>query len=178
MSGFRQEAFRTGHITKGAKVHFKLAATEPGWFGMAAPPASFCFALSDHNGTGSRSDGTWCIGFGYNGHLADPKDSTHVIEQFRQHLRPGADVQAYLTHDWVSDPYSKGTWACWGPGSTSRFLAELQKPHGLVVFASADSADGWRGFVDGALERGKKAAVVIQRDLLAEEGKVEMQARL
>lgn len=58
----------------------------------------------------------------------------------------------------MNDPYAKGTWACWGPNKASRYLSELQRPHGRVVFASADWADGWRGFVDGAIERGQSAA--------------------
>ena len=53
---------------------------------------------------------------------------------------------------------AKGTWSCWGPGSMSKYLQELQKPHGRVVFASADWANGWRGFVDGAIEQGVEAA--------------------
>lgn len=40
----------------------------------------------------------------------------------------------------------------------SKYLAELQKTEGRVVFASADWANGWRGFVDGAIEQGKLAA--------------------
>ena len=178
ISYLRQEAFRTGHITKGAKIHFKLTSTELGWFGQAAPPSPFCFAFSDHNGNRGTPDGTWCIGFGYNDHLTDPKDSQQVVAQFREHLRPDADVQAYLTHDWVSDPYAKGTWACWGPGSVTRFLAELQKPHGLVEFASADWADGWRGFVDGALERGKNSAAVVRKALLHEASEQQSRAHL
>jgi len=35
------------------------------------------------------------------------------------------------------------------------YLEELQRAHGRVLFASADWADGWRGFVDGAIERGQ-----------------------
>ncbi|KAJ6130251.1 hypothetical protein N7512_003031 [Penicillium capsulatum] len=64
----------------------------------------------------------------------------------------------YLTHDWMNDPFAKGTWCCWGPNKFSHFVPELQKPHGRVFFASADWADGWRGFVDGAIESGQKAA--------------------
>lgn len=80
-----------------------------------------------------------------------------MIDQFRKDIQPDADVEAYATHDWVNDPYAKGTWACWGPNSASKYLEELQRPHGRVVFASADWSDGWRGFVDGAIERGQQA---------------------
>lgn len=159
----RREAIGKGHINKGAKIHFKLARTEPGWFASCNGygSASFCFSFSDHNGTkASGPDGTYCIGFGYNRFLGDPRDSTTIIDKFKQDLRSDADtdVGAYLTHDWMNDPLAKGVWSCWGSGCMTKYQQELQKPHGNIFFASADWADGWRGFVDGALESGQTAA--------------------
>jgi lysyl oxidase-like protein 2/3/4 len=161
LSPLRQQAIREGHINMGAKIHFKLADMQLGWFAScdSTPISPYCFAFSDHNGTKiSGPDGTWCIGFGYGGQLTDKTDSEHIINEFKKNLNPDADVQLYATHDWANDPYAKGTWSCWGPGAMSKYLAELQKAEGRVIFASADWADGWRGFVDGALERGKLAA--------------------
>ncbi|KAG2420308.1 hypothetical protein HFD88_005109 [Aspergillus terreus] len=160
LSPARQAAIATGHINAGAKIHFKLRDTIPGWFHTADGngDSSFVFAFSDHNGTqASGPAGTWCIGFGYNGQLADKKDNRHIVDRFQRDVLPTADVEGYATHDWTNDPYAKGAWACWGPDSASRYLDALQKPHGRVVFASADWADGWRGFVDGAIEQGQVA---------------------
>ncbi|KAJ5811783.1 hypothetical protein N7474_008084 [Penicillium riverlandense] len=160
LSSLRQSAIKEGHINKGAKIHFKLRTTEPGWFATASgsSDSSYVFAFSDHNGTQPAGpSGTWCIGFGYNFHLTNKKDHKHIINRFRTDIHHKADVEAYATHDWMNDPYAKGVWACWGPNSASRYLQELQKPHGRVIFASADWADGWRGFVDGAIERGQQA---------------------
>ncbi|OKP09723.1 Pseudooxynicotine oxidase [Penicillium subrubescens] len=161
LSALKTDAIASGHINKGAKIHFSLAATEPGWFATcsASGTSLYVFALSDHNGhepSGPR--GTWCIGFGYNGHLVDKRNSKGIIEAFRENLRPDAEVQAYLTHNWMNDPYAKGNWSCWGPNRFSRSVQELQKADGRVFFASADWADGWRGFVDGAIESGQKSA--------------------
>ncbi|KAI1072900.1 hypothetical protein LB507_008917 [Fusarium sp. FIESC RH6] len=170
LSPLRQEAVNAGHINQGAKIHFKLKQTEEGWFSMASGygASPWCFAFSDHNGT-STKDGTYCIGFGYGGHLTDPRASSDIISSFRKHLKPGADVEAYLTHDWMNDSLAKGTWSCWGPDSVSKWFSELQKPHGRVLFASADWANGWRGFIDGAIERGVTAAVTADQ-LLSQDG--------
>lgn len=174
----RQEAIQVGHINRGAKIHFKLGKKEAGWFAVSAPPSSFLFAFSDHNGTGGSQDSTYCIGFGYNDRLTDPRDSEHIVDEFHRCLRPRADVQGYLTHDWAADPYAKGVWACWGPGAAGRFLAELQRPHGRVVFASGDSADAWRGFIDGAIEQGKKAAREVRAALLLQTHSSFLEAKL
>ena len=160
VSTLRQAAIAQGHINKGAKIHFKLCETLPGWFWTSSDSAhsSFVFAFSDHNGTQPTGpSGTWCIGFGFNGKLHDKKDAKHIISEFKKNVNSGVSVEAYATHDWMNYPFVKGVWACWGPKSASKYLAELQQSHGRVVFASADWADGWRGFVDGAIEQGQAA---------------------
>jgi lysyl oxidase-like protein 2/3/4 len=159
LSFLRTAAIKEGHINKGAKVHFKLRETLPGWFCTSDGygDSNFVFAFSDHNGTQPTGPaGTWCIGFGYNGKLTDKKDVRHIVGSFKKDILPDVNVEAYATQDWMNDPYAKGAWSCWGPNG-SRYLEELQKRHGRVVFASADWADGWRGFVDGAIERAQVA---------------------
>ncbi|PWY64567.1 flavin-containing amine oxidase [Aspergillus eucalypticola CBS 122712] len=177
LSPLRQAAIAKGHINKGAKIHFKLRETLPGWFFTAhdGSDSSFVFAFSDHNGTRPTGpSGTWCIGFGYNGLLTDKQDSKHILQRFKHDVNPDVTVDAYATHDWMNDPYAKGAWACWGPNTASEYLEELQKPHGRVVFASADWADGWRGFVDGAIERGQAAVGEVLRVLEGREGRARL----
>jgi monoamine oxidase len=43
-------------------------------------------------------------------------------------------------------------------GALTRSLAELQRPEGPLVLAGSDYADGWAGFIDGAIESGLRAA--------------------
>ncbi|UZP40231.1 hypothetical protein NXS19_008047 [Fusarium pseudograminearum] len=164
LSSLKQQAIDKGHITAGAKIHYKLRHITPPWFYQALPPTPFCFAYTDHNGTKKESDGTYCIGFGLNGGIHNIEDSEEVVKAFDEHIGADNEVDGYLSHDWVKDPFSRGTWACWGPSSSTVYLQELQLPHGRVVFASADTADGWRGFIDGALEQGKKAANDVLRE--------------
>ncbi|KAL3472860.1 amine oxidase [Aspergillus californicus] len=172
LSPLRKAAADQGHINKGAKIHFKLCETLPGWVWTSSSygTSEYIFAFSDHNGTQtSGPSGTWCIGFGSNSKLTDKKDSKHIISQFKKSINPDINIEAYATHDWMNDPYAKGVWACWGPNSASRYLEALQQRHGRVVFASADWADGWRGFVDGAIEQGQVAVREVVK-LLNEEG--------
>ncbi|KAL4910837.1 hypothetical protein BDW74DRAFT_172298 [Aspergillus multicolor] len=177
-SPLRQEAIVRGHMNRGAKFHFKLDAPLKPWLAIADAYGSspFVLSFSDHNGTGENSgSGNYAIGFGYNGHLGTREDAEHVVSAFKN-MRPatgngpGADVDvaAYLTHDWVNDPFSKGAWSTWGPGDMTKYLAELQKDHGRVLMASADWAEGWRGFIDGAIERGVVAAKEVVARLAGE----------
>jgi len=68
----------------------------------------------------------------------------------------GYEVVGMNWHDWVSDPYARGTWAIHRPGWYTQYHAEMQRPEGRVILANSDFADGWAGFVDGALESGKR----------------------
>lgn len=51
------------------------------------------------------------------------------------------------------------------PGFVSRFKRDLQAPQGRVFFASADWADGWHGFIDGAIEQGMRASMQVYAQL-------------
>ncbi|KAJ3957483.1 hypothetical protein N0V92_005947 [Colletotrichum tropicale] len=150
-----------GHQNKGAKVHFRLAKIEPGWFATTAPDGStpYLLAFSDHNGTKSTGpDGTYCLAALRSGVYPNLQDHARVMDEFKRAVKPDVEITAYLSHDWSNDPMAGGQWSCWKGDAMSRYLRELQRPHGRVFFASSDSANGWRGFIDGAIEQGKNAA--------------------
>jgi hypothetical protein len=165
LSDQKQQATQIGHITKGSKIHFEIGV-RPAFFSSSSFPAPFGFTFSDHNGSADRH--TYCIGFVNNGYLPNLEDSTEVIKRY-QELVPDANVTSYVTHNWLADPYAKGAWCCYEQGFASKYMAALQKPHGRVFMASADWADGWRGFIDGAIEQGTRAAADT-RQLLEETG--------
>ncbi|MDT7620293.1 MAG: hypothetical protein QOF99_1194, partial [Pseudonocardiales bacterium] len=45
----------------------------------------------------------------------------------------------------------------------TRSLAALQAGHGLVRLAGSDYANGWAGFIDGAIESGLRTAAAVHR---------------
>ncbi|MBV8954502.1 MAG: FAD-dependent oxidoreductase [Solirubrobacterales bacterium] len=61
-------------------------------------------------------------------------------------------------HDWLADESSRGTWAIHRPGWYEHHHAAMQAPEGQVVLAGSDLANGWAGFIDGAIESGFRAA--------------------
>ncbi|EKJ72497.1 hypothetical protein FPSE_07378 [Fusarium pseudograminearum CS3096] len=160
LSALRTEAARHGHQNYGEKFHFKLGDVDPLWFKTVSMDHSspYLIGFADHNGSHEATKGTFVVLGAKSGSVTDIKDADRLVDDFKRNIRPGADVQAYLIHDWAADPYSKGAWSCWAPLAMTTYLPELQKPHGRILFASADWANGWRGFIDGALESGKRAA--------------------
>ncbi|HTP17975.1 MAG TPA: NAD(P)/FAD-dependent oxidoreductase [Solirubrobacteraceae bacterium] len=97
------------------------------------------------------------IGFGPDAARCDAADLAAVQDQLDAIL-PGYEVLDATAHDWLSDEFSRGTWAIHRPGWYEHHHAAMQRPEGAVVFAGSDIANGWSGFIDGAIESGLRGA--------------------
>ncbi|MEU3597682.1 NAD(P)/FAD-dependent oxidoreductase [Streptomyces sp. NPDC006798] len=101
-------------------------------------------------------DGQIMVGFSVDPAL-DITDHAAVEKAVRV-LVPEAELLEYRAHDWGRDPFAKGGWGNRRPGALTTAHRELRRPHGGLVFAGGDLADGWAGCIDGAVESGLKAA--------------------
>jgi pseudooxynicotine dehydrogenase len=97
------------------------------------------------------------IGFGIDAERCDAGDLPAVQEQLDA-IQPGYEVIDATAHDWLSDEFSRGTWAIHRPGWYEHHHAAMRRPEGAVVFAGSDIANGWSGFIDGAIESGLRGA--------------------
>lgn len=166
----RKDAIVVGHTNAGAKIHCRIKEIQSGWGVQTADrdASDLIWAFADRDANSALgTEGTYCMGFGHNGRLTDPLQSED-FENALLKLKPDVTIDGYLTHAWATDPFAKGAWYCASPDATCKYLGELQKSHGRITMASADWADGWRGFVDGAIEQGARAAVTVAKDLAAE----------
>jgi monoamine oxidase len=102
-------------------------------------------------------DGRLFMGFSVQDRV-DVADLDAVAGAVNAHL-PGATVVAADGHDWVHDPYSKGTWLSVPPGwfSDGTFDA-LEAPEGRLAFAGSDIASEGAGWIEGAIGSGAAAA--------------------
>ncbi|MEN0136614.1 MAG: NAD(P)/FAD-dependent oxidoreductase [Rhodococcus sp. (in: high G+C Gram-positive bacteria)] len=82
---------------------------------------------------------------------------------------PDIEVVDTACHDWVSDPFSQGTWVHHRPGNLTQAVPRLREPHGHIHFAGGDIAKIGVGGIDGAIETGTRAARDIARMLAAAE---------
>jgi pseudooxynicotine oxidase len=99
-------------------------------------------------------DGTQLmIGFGGDAERCDPADLAGMQASLDETL-PGYEVLSATTHDWLADEFSRGTWAIHRPGWYEHHHAAMRRPEGNVILAGSDLANGWAGFIDGAIESG------------------------
>jgi len=89
-------------------------------------------------------------------------------------MRKDVEIKRVLFHNWARDPYSKGSWCTYPKQFASTYLKALQENNGRVWFASADWADGWRGFIDGAVEQGALVAQKVADALGHEKSRTEV----
>jgi monoamine oxidase len=102
-------------------------------------------------------DGTQLlIGFGADAERCDAAALPDLQRQLDAIL-PGYELLGATAHDWLTDEFSRGTWAIHRPGWYEHHHRAMQQPEGNVVLAGSDLANGWAGFIDGAIESGLRA---------------------
>ncbi|HYM64298.1 MAG TPA: NAD(P)/FAD-dependent oxidoreductase [Gaiellaceae bacterium] len=102
-------------------------------------------------------EGTLVVGFGHETAGLDLGDPNAVEAAVRVYA-PGARVLAVDAHNWVADPWSKGTWLVARPGWLREGLVDASEPFGRVVFAGSDLAEAHGGWIAGAIASGRAAA--------------------
>jgi monoamine oxidase len=105
----------------------------------------------------SDDGNTMIVGFGLTDGKFDPSSPADV-EQGLKRFFPEARLLAWDWHDWVRDPYSRGTWLALPVASP--WIAEHREwqQEGKVFFASADFAPNTPGWFESAIVSGEAAA--------------------
>jgi monoamine oxidase len=104
------------------------------------------------------------VAHGPDGAVLSPTNNAAIREAFESAI-PGLDILEVIGHDWEGDAFSRGTWSMYRPGQLTRSVPAARMPEGRLVFAGADLARGWTGFVDGAIESGLTAAIAVRQAL-------------
>jgi len=142
----KQRAINEGQCRGGNKFAVKLKEPIGNWTCYAPYPSPITMAFTDDE------EGTIIIAFGVDD-LLDIKDFDAVEREFKRFL-PDIKIDYVVAHDWRNDSFAGGTWGWYRPGQMTSSLLVLQEHEPPIFFASSDSANGWRGFIDGAIESG------------------------
>jgi monoamine oxidase len=158
LSEGKRAAIALGQSSRGIKI-FIHARGEPVWQNAIRPGHPFGYLDTEM----IFDDGTQLlIGFGVDATRCDASDLPAVQRQLDEIL-PGYSVLAATAHDWLADRFSSGTWAIHRPGWYEHHHAAMQTAEGRVVLAGSDIANGWSGFIDGAIESGLRAGAAAVR---------------
>ncbi|WP_438854845.1 flavin monoamine oxidase family protein [Agromyces sp. M3QZ16-3] len=148
-----RKAADRGQVGLGTKVWFTIEGEHPAFVALGAADWPLNFFQSEYVADGR----TFVVGFGPDANAIDPKD-VGAVQEVLNRLIPDMTVFQTAAHDWVDDEFAKETWPMHRTGYLTKSLPALQQPLGRVHLASSDIANGWGGFIDGAIESGITAA--------------------
>ena len=157
--GKRQAATR-GQAGRGAKLWIKVKGRQERFVAFGPEDSPLNFIQAEY----IDDDTTTLVCFGRDAAAVDI-DDTAAAQRILDTLVPGLEVVEVAGHNWVSDEYSRSTWPMHYTGYLTGSLAELQRPEGRICLAGADFANGWGGFIDGAIESGLNAARTVEQSL-------------
>ncbi|HET6161142.1 MAG TPA: FAD-dependent oxidoreductase [Dongiaceae bacterium] len=106
---------------------------------------------------------TFIVGFGLAANFdpAKPGAVAHEVARFF----PEAKLLAYDWHDWVGDPFARGTWVATPLGAERAVAPATWKSTGPLAFASSDFSPEGAGWFDAAIISGLQAADEVTRFL-------------
>jgi monoamine oxidase len=155
----KQSALSEGHAGRGVKLWARVRGLQEPVFTMAPDDQSLTFVVTEN----ALDDGSHLVvALGPDAQRLPPGDEKAVRDGFTAMLPPQVRIDSITGHDWCADEFSRGTWSTFRPRQLVS-LPVLQAPHGLVAFAGSDIANGWNGFMDGAIESGLSAARSVSR---------------
>jgi pseudooxynicotine oxidase len=151
----KQAAIALGQASRGIKIMLRVRG-ERVMHNAIRPGHPFGYLDSEV----LDGDGTQLmIGFGPDAAQCDATDLPAVQRQLDAIL-PGYELLGATAHDWLADEFSQGTWAIHRPGWYEHHHAAMRRGEPGLVFAGSDLANGWAGFIDGAIESGLRAGAV------------------
>ena len=157
LSAAKRDAIALGQASRGLKLWLRVKGESRGINAMS-PGHPFGYLMVDRL---LPDGGQLLVAFGRDAAAFDIEDRA-AMQRALDELHPGLEIVDAIAHDWLADEFTRGTWAIHRPGWYMRHHAAMREPEGGVVFAGSDLADGWSGYVDGAIESGLRAARQVQ----------------
>jgi monoamine oxidase len=154
-------ASREGHPGQGFKVYAEVKGRIPNVLLYGDNNEAIEEALAYH----IADDKSLIACFGNDHRGQDIYDEKYLQATLRKYL-PDIEVTGSAGYGWVNDPFAKGTWCTWRPNWYRKYGEGLRDgPEGRIYFASSDYCEGSRGYIDGAIGSGIKAAQQISDTL-------------
>ena len=137
-----------GHVGRAAKGWALATLSEP------VESSGWPNAVEVYSRHGARSAAVCTFA------VAEPDHDEALVESWRVLATRHCDAvihEEQLSHDWIADPFSRGSWLSSAPGQM-RGLHELADMPPPVLFAGGDLSRGWYGWMEGAVTSGRDVA--------------------
>jgi monoamine oxidase len=85
------------------------------------------------------------------------RETLAALERAVPGIRRDFAGRAWLD-DWTADPWSRGSYAAFLPGQTTRYSGVIARAEGGIHFAGEQTSVPYQGFLEGAVESGERTA--------------------
>ncbi|MBB1023610.1 MULTISPECIES: flavin monoamine oxidase family protein [unclassified Dietzia] len=159
-------------LPMGRVIKVNVAYPEPfwradGWSGQANSDTRPLGTVFDNTPHGAAGGGPGVLVGFLEGRHADrcsrmtPADRrAQVLEDLAGYFGPRArEPVDYIERDWAEEEYSRGCYGAFAaPGTLTRFGPHLRRAVGPIHWAGTETATRWAGYMDGAVESGRRVA--------------------
>ncbi|MGH6891999.1 MAG: flavin monoamine oxidase family protein [Dongiaceae bacterium] len=145
LPSMKSAALATGHLGASVKIWAKVAGVPVGVLATGGGDG-IEWMFSER---AAKDGATLIVGFG----LAANFDSQRprAVEQAMARFFPEARLLAWDWHDWVGDPYARGTWIAPVLGAEQALAPATWSMTGPLAFASSDISPEGAGWFDAAI---------------------------
>ncbi|KAK6700964.1 hypothetical protein SNK04_010899 [Fusarium graminearum] len=158
----KKAAADIGHVNQCIKVHAEVSDKDlRSMTSISYPHNKLAYGFGD--GT-TPAGNTHIVAFGGQNNHFHPEENIQTTLDAFQGFTP-MKIERLVFHNWSKDEFAKGAWFFSRPGLLADHLGDMRASQGNIIFACSDWALGWRSFIDGAIEEGTRAAMVLRSTL-------------
>lgn len=153
LANAKAHAVQVGHAGRAVKIWAKAAGVPVGVLATGGGHG-IEWMFSERPASGGV---TLIVGFGVAAGGWEPRLPEDGIAAVRRFFPEARDIEIDW-HDWITDPYSRGTWVAGVVGEEAAIAHETWRHEGRLVFATSDFAPEGIGWLEGAVHAGEAAA--------------------
>jgi len=152
LPGPQAEALKTGHVGASVKIWAKVSGVPIGVLATGGGDG-IEWMFSERS---ARDGATLVVGFGLARNFDPAKPG--AVQAAVARFFPEATLLSHDWHDWVGDPFARGTWIAPVLGHEQALAPATWHRTGPLAFASSDIAADSAGWFEGAMVSGLQAA--------------------
>lgn len=147
LSNIKQAFIKEKQVAKGIKVWARVKGrVEP--FVTYAPEG---YPLNSAYLDNYVDEDSIIVGFGSDAAKLDA-EAPKAVEAALHNWRTDLEVIESTGHNWTADELAQETWPMLKPKQFTKYIEEMKRSERGVFLAGTTYADGWAGFIDGAIE--------------------------
>lgn len=162
LSEQKQAFSKEGQNSTGVKYWARVRGQRKPFIAMAPADSPADFPINFIQYEYNIDEDSIYVGFGPDHKYLDPENREEVERALRK-IIPDVEVIESAGYDWSGGEFSGQTWPMYRTNQLTKYFAELQRPEEGIFYGGGDGANGWLGFIDGAIENALRTSKLVDQ---------------